>query len=235
MSRLSLSDAGFNMLCEFEGVKTVPYKDGDKWAAGIGHNSTPLHPVDPSTIYTMEQIMDWFEYDSSAWTAHVNSLLPDNATQNMFDALFSLAYNSGYIIGNLKTMIKSNAFDTDIAIIWKSYKITQKGQVLQALINRRSKEVNLYFSDIPYQSSQGTPVPITENILTSITSGTNPSRNVLSSNSLSISSAQTNNTTPPRIYQEFGPTIILDELSMPMNPVNMQNDTQENQTQTTLS
>lgn len=92
----TLSSRGFNFLKQQEGVRYKPYRlDGEKYyTVGYGHYGPD---VNPNKIYTEAEINRLFDEDAARFTRDVMIVWQDGMTQNMFDAMFSFAYNHGNI------------------------------------------------------------------------------------------------------------------------------------------
>lgn len=139
-----LSDNGYAFLKSVEGYRNKPYKDSNGlYSVGLGHNGKD---VNPNKVYSDEEIKELFDKDKVKFEADVNKVFDDKLmTQNMFDAMFSFAYNVGHINNTeLGRMIKKNPYDDRIKDFWE-YTWTN-GQKNKGLVARRKKEVLLYFA-----------------------------------------------------------------------------------------
>ena len=85
----------------------------------------------------------------------VDSLCRDDLTQNEFDAICSFVYNAGVTYRgkdgkihyyNIFENINNKMSKEELTKYWSSLAITGGGKILPGLINRRKKEVELYFT-----------------------------------------------------------------------------------------
>jgi lysozyme len=131
---------------EFEGVKLSAYQDSvGVWTIGVGHTAN-VHKGDTCT---MEQAMDWLDYDLSVADCAVNKLITVPLNQNQHDALADFVFNLGE--GSLahSTLLKVlNAGDYDGAanqiLAWDH----AGGKVLQGLTKRRIAERALFLEAV---------------------------------------------------------------------------------------
>jgi GH24 family phage-related lysozyme (muramidase) len=140
----SLSEEGFEFLRSLEIWRHVPKLDGSgQWTVGLRHTG---EDVEPEREYTDEEILQMFDDDRQFYEDDVRSIFdPRFMTQHMFDACFCFAFQVGGISGTeLGKMIQKNPYDDRIRNFWK-YTYTQ-GKKNKALVLRRIKEVNYYFS-----------------------------------------------------------------------------------------
>lgn len=139
---MELSSNGFNFLKSVEGKHNKPYWDNGMYSVGYGHRGKD---VNPKKIYSDSEIEAFFKQDKIRIEKEVNKIFKAGMTQNMYDALFSFTYNVGHLEGTeLAKMIQNDYKDPAIKEFWK-YTWTNKKQN-KGLVNRRIKEVNLYFS-----------------------------------------------------------------------------------------
>ena len=84
----------------------------------------------------------------------VDKLCRDDLTQNEFDAVCSFVYNAGATYRGkdglnhyfkLFDLINRKVSQAELELYWKSCAITGGGKKLNGLINRRAKEVELFF------------------------------------------------------------------------------------------
>lgn len=81
-----------------EALVLVPYRDGTSadgqplYAWGLGHNSKAVRPGDKITV---ADSFKQFGKDLAYWSDVLNKLLKKPIEQHQFDALLSIAYNSG--------------------------------------------------------------------------------------------------------------------------------------------
>lgn len=155
------SSKGFRFIKGFEGIGYKPYTDsGGYWTIGYGvtqHGEADIYNEFANLSNNgklTEEICAKKSYDLKVARYGLKILDTfkelgcDN--QNQFDALLSLAFNSGNGSVNgsnsLTNAIKLNPNDeATIRPIWENFKITSNGIVLEGLKARRKQECNLYF------------------------------------------------------------------------------------------
>lgn len=141
-----LSNKGFQFLVKHEGFVSKPYSDGKYYSVGYGHNGPE---VDPNRTYTKAEAEAFFAKDKIRFENDVNKIWHEPMTQNMFDALFSLAYNTGNVSkSTIAQLVEGNGWQNTEKIKqwWQKFKCTQKGKTLSGLVNRRNNEVTLFFT-----------------------------------------------------------------------------------------
>lgn len=153
---LKLSNRGLELIKQFEGFRSAPYRDAvGVWTIGFGNTYYPggrkVSGSDkPLTIGEASQLkLDIINKD---FAPAVNTLLADEikagkVNQNMFDALISLSYNIGTgalsrssVIRHLKQGNKQKA--ADAFLLWNK----AGGRVLTGLVRRREAERKLFLS-----------------------------------------------------------------------------------------
>lgn len=216
----ALSQSGFNFLKNKEGYRTVPYKlQGEKYyTVGLGHYGPD---VIPGKEYNYTEIMSLFNKDSLRFTSDVMKIWDSSMTQNMFDAMFSFAYNHGNISNTkLGQAIKNGGWKNkeEIIRIWTSSYCS--GRHASTLKKRRQAEVNLFYSNAEFDYNEqvygSSFAGYRDDEYTSIYS--EPGENITN---FSTEGITTNMDLPQdehtRIYKATESTIVLDELSLPMN------------------
>ena len=229
----TLSQEGFNLLKGFESFRNKPYHlKGEKYyTVGLGHYGPD---VNPNKIYTDAECMAFFEKDKQRFEADVNKVWHEPMTQQMFDALFSIAYNHG----NVSRTVLANACKgtnyqdrKKVTAIWKNL-YTCNG----LLSKRRAKEVAYFYGDTDagtpysgnfssgpsdYSSADTNPQgggylagsqPNDYKTYNSIYSGAELNTNITAS--LKMEGADTSTVTHTRIYKSSDPTVLVDELCM---------------------
>jgi lysozyme len=139
---MDISDAGLNLIKEFEGVRLHAYRDSIGIPTiGYGH----IEGVQLGDEITQEQADAWLRDDIAEKVNGVNDLLKVEVTQSQFDALVSFAFNCG--LNNLKNStllrrINSGEADycADEFLKWNR----AGGMVLAGLTRRREAERDLY-------------------------------------------------------------------------------------------
>lgn len=141
---MKVSDQMINKMKTTETLRLTSYKDqGGVWTIGWGHT----HGVHEGQTITEAQAESLFKGDLLTFERAVAALYP-RATQKQFDALVSLAYNSGVgaVSGNLYSLIKRGSDEKTIKKWWKTHYITAQGIRSNGLIKRRAWEAEWYFS-----------------------------------------------------------------------------------------
>ncbi len=173
----------FRFLKGYEAYAPYSYQDsGGYWTIGYGvtlHSEPDLYnelkALEPVPEQKCAEVM-WdllkLNYAQPIVSACQNLGITQ---QQQFDALTSLAYNSGTgsITGNnqLTTAIQQDPLNEDkIRPIWENFKVTSGGVPQPGLVLRRKAECNIYFQnsfemrDIPVLNSSGAIVgTVTEN------------------------------------------------------------------------
>ena len=227
----TLSRNGYEFLKSLEGFRLKPYKASKSeryWTVGLGHYGPD---VNPNKTYTEAECIALFAKDKLRFEADVNKVWHEPMTQNMFDALFSMAYNHGNVSNTpLKALCAGNNYQNQnkLASAWINL-YTVNG----LLTNRRKKEIRLFYSnqinteafqsDYPLPSGGGygggfsTQDP-TQNNYTTYTSDLNGQKlNTDLSASLRMENADSEQVQHTRIYKMNEPTVVVDELSMALN------------------
>jgi len=140
---MKTSDNGRKLIESFEGLSLKAYKLTGESYYTIGYGHSFDKAVTASTVWTRKQADEALKNDLAKFEGYVNRYVNITLTQNAFDALVSYTYNRG--LGGLKELIANSktftAMGNNIVTYWGSalrYKA--------ALINRRKKERELYFT-----------------------------------------------------------------------------------------
>ena len=155
-SGMTLSKKGLDIIKQFEGFRSEPYRDSvGVWTIGYGNTYYPSgKKVSASDKHLTENEASKLKLDiiNKDFSPSVNLLLKKEIeqgkiTQNMFDALISLAYNIGTgalarssVIRHLKAGDKESA--AKAFLMWDK----AKGKTLKGLTIRRQKESDLFLS-----------------------------------------------------------------------------------------
>jgi GH24 family phage-related lysozyme (muramidase) len=139
----------------------------EHWTVGIGHYGKEVLPGDNvfpkyegkkivnAHTYTDSEVQAFFVKDSDRFTKDVNKIWTSDMTQNMFDAMFSFAYNHGNISSTqLGRAIKNGGWknQSNIRTIWTSSYVS--GKYHDALLKRRKAEVDFFYSGSSTDSSE---------------------------------------------------------------------------------
>ena len=155
-SGMTLSKKGLDIIKQFEGFRSEPYRDSvGVWTIGYGNTYYPSgKKVSASDKHLTENEASKLKLDiiNKDFSPSVNLLLKKEIeqgkiTQNMFDALLSLIYNIGVgafssssVIRHLKAGDKESA--AKAFLMWDK----AKGKTLKGLTIRRQKESDLFLS-----------------------------------------------------------------------------------------
>ena len=138
---MKTSDAGLNLIKQFEGLRLGAYKDsGGVPTIGYGHTATAKEGQ-KITKADAERLL---QGDVASAEEAVKRLVKVPLSQNQFDALVSLTYNigSGGFAGS--TLLKKlNAGDKDVTkefIKWSK----DGDRRLPGLVSRRKEEAKLF-------------------------------------------------------------------------------------------
>lgn len=137
------SNIGINLIREFENCKLVAYLcPAGVWTIGVGHTGSDV--VEGLKI-TQSQADDLLRQDLARFEAGVDGSVSVELTQNMFDALVSLAFNIGLGAFQKSTLLKKlNAGDylgaSDQFLVWNK----AGGAISKGLQRRRTAERKLF-------------------------------------------------------------------------------------------
>lgn len=149
---MKTSEAGINLIKEFEGVRYIAYritlKNGKKdvWTIGYGHTKD----VYQGMVINDSQATALLQQDLVENESAINDLVKVDLTQNQFDALCSFVHNIGRTLFASSCVLRAlNAGKyADAALGMKKY-VYSKGSLETGLVSRRDKEVALFLSDVP--------------------------------------------------------------------------------------
>ncbi|GAA5096900.1 hypothetical protein GCM10023210_31270 [Chryseobacterium ginsengisoli] len=142
--------SGQKFLSSVEGIRYTAYKDsGGVWTIGRGityyEDGTKVKPGDKISVEREQKLfMNTLKY----YVETVQKFVKKNLTQNQFNALVSFCYNVGSPQFKGSTLLKkvnSNPNDPEIKNQFMRW-VYDDGKIVQGLINRRTKEAELYFS-----------------------------------------------------------------------------------------
>jgi lysozyme len=147
---MTVSNNGLEFLKQKEALRLTAYNLGDGWTIGYGNkfyeNGGPVKQFDTITRARAESL---FNNIVKNFASEVNKLVFSKVRQSQFDALVSYAYNRGigkFRSSNLLKMVNQNpqneAIRQQFVIEWGTNQTFKN-----ALIERRKKEADLYFSD----------------------------------------------------------------------------------------
>lgn len=148
---MKLNDAGYRLICQFEGLSLKPYLDSvNVPTIGYGNtfypNGRKVTMLDPKI--TKEYAFEIFKIIADKFAHQANAVIKKPVTQNQFNAIVSFAYNVG--IGSLKssTLLKKVNINPNNPTIRNEFAKWNKagGKVLKGLTNRRAAEATVYYS-----------------------------------------------------------------------------------------
>lgn len=145
MNMMKTSQAGIDLIKEFEGVRLAAYRcPAGVPTIGYGHTKG-VEMGDTVTVIEAEELL---REDLEVFENGVNKLVEVPLEQHQFDALVSFAFNLG--LGNLKnsTLLRllNQGLYTDAAnqlTRWNK----AGGQVLAGLVRRRSAERRMFLGE----------------------------------------------------------------------------------------
>ena len=147
---MKLSDNGFRLLGELEGIVLRPYKDSVGIPTiGIGstyyEDGTKVKMTDKAI--TKERAIQLAKNAVKSFEEQVNKSILLPMTQNQFDAMVLLCYNIGKS-GFARSSVVRNFNLGNIQRAADSFLLWNKagGRVVQGLVNRRNKERSLFLS-----------------------------------------------------------------------------------------
>lgn len=141
-----VSDEGIEHFKLWEGLRTKAYKDtADLWTTGIGHLIGSNEQYLITKVLTMDEVITLFKKDLRKFHNVVVSKIKVPITQGQYDALLSLAYNTGTIYNSIIALVNDGDL-TALAKRWKTTAVTSKGQSTptKGLVNRRLAETQLF-------------------------------------------------------------------------------------------
>lgn len=133
-----------NLIKGFEGFSPTAYKDARGYSIGYGHF---ILPGENLSRITEDQATQLLIQDTSKAQDAVTNYVTVPLTQNQNDALVSLTYNIGVNAFKNSTLLRMlNAGDyqaaTDQFSVWR----LSQGTVIQALVDRRAAERDLFLA-----------------------------------------------------------------------------------------
>jgi lysozyme len=153
---MKLSSGGKLLLAELEGKRAKMYLDSAGLPTiGIGHLITSSEPHLMTATLTDSQIYALLDADLVRFENAVQSAVRIPLEQHQRDALIILAFNigtTGFRNSTVVARINAKAPEADIREAWGRWKMAG-GQVVQGLINRRNREMELYFTGAEKKSS----------------------------------------------------------------------------------
>lgn len=152
-SEMSVSSSGIDFLCGLEGFHEYCYRDAAQNSIGYGTRcGYEMHKAGSHSI-TRSQAREDMEYQlNNKYAPRVRNQTRDlYLTQNQFDALTSLCYNTGggtSVISNspLVRYLKGELTKSEAITEYKAYYVYSGGVKQSGLVNRRAAEAEYFFS-----------------------------------------------------------------------------------------
>ena len=147
---MKLNNDGYNLICEFEGLRLQPYLCSAK-VPTIGYGNTFYQNGKKVTLndksISQFEAFEMFKTVADDFAKKVDFRLKNILNQNQFNALVSFAYNVGIKAFTDSTLLKKvNKLPNDAKIVLEFQKWNKAGgKIIQGLVNRRQKEIDLYF------------------------------------------------------------------------------------------
>jgi lysozyme len=148
---MRLDAKGYELIKTFEGLSLKPYL----CSAGvptIGYGNTfytnGIKVKMSDAAITKEKADEMLKVIADSFALKVSKIVPNNLTQNQFNALVSFAFNLGVQAltnSTLLRLVKINPNDANIAKQFLRWNIAG-GKVVDGLTKRRIKESALYFT-----------------------------------------------------------------------------------------
>lgn len=128
------------------------YNDGyGTWTIGWGHTSG----VKQGDKITISQAEKYFNEDVKFCESVVKINNFNKFTDpNKIDALTMFAFNAGYAIVKLMFRIKEDDSYVNVQSVWRSYSYS-KGKRSEGLLNRRNKELSIFYKTEAFQIQEG--------------------------------------------------------------------------------
>lgn len=144
-----ISDAGFDLIKDFEGFRADAYLDtGGVWTIGYGTIKYPDGTrVRKGDKVTMAQALEYLKHDAGWVDACLDSKIKVKVSQKQFDALASFVYNVGESQFSSSTLLrKINENDLRGAANEFDRWVYDNGKKIQGLVNRRAKEKQYFLA-----------------------------------------------------------------------------------------
>ena len=159
---MKTSQAGINLIKQFEGCKLKPYLcPANKFTVGYGHvlgNGVTLAEAD-NRIFTKEEVDVLLRSDLRRFERGVLRYCTVYLTQSQFDALVSFSFNLGLGVLQRSTLRqKINRGDADAAKVILKYNMAG-GRILKGLTRRRQAEYQLFTQLDPITDTDASNTP----------------------------------------------------------------------------
>ncbi len=149
-----MTDQGDEYLKQLEGLRLMPYPDGNGWSIGRGHF---IQPGEEWMMYgiTEEEADELYYNDIDLVTEVANEVLTNGIpSSSIFDALIMFGYNIGaYNFGKSQLVALVNdpsASEEEIIDFWLKTWVGVPAK--EILLNRRKAEVEYAFGEVEVKS-----------------------------------------------------------------------------------
>ena len=141
---MEISNKCVSLVKSFEGFRDKAYQcSAGVWTIGYGTTDG----VEPGDRITPQEAEVWLKTDFGAFAAEVDAAITVSVTQNMFDALVSLAYNIGTGAFKNSTLLRLlNEGQANAAADQFDKWVSAGGRKLPGLVRRREIEKQLFLS-----------------------------------------------------------------------------------------
>lgn len=149
---MRLNNAGYLLICKFEGLSLTPYLCPAKIPT-IGYGSTYYPNGKKVTMkdkaITKQEAFDMFKIIADEFAIKVDKLITSKISQNKFNSLVSFAYNCGINNLGISTLLKKVNFNPDDLTIKNEFLKWNKagGKVVKGLTTRREIESQIYYEN----------------------------------------------------------------------------------------
>jgi lysozyme len=139
---VKLSDKGKRVLAQVEAAVLVPYQDGKHHSIGFGHNGPEVAAMGPITV---QKAFEMLEEDLKPREARIEELIKKPITQEQFDALVLLHYQSGNRYLPLAAHMINYGETAALQRAWKTWSYSADGKKMKGLELRRQREKDIFF------------------------------------------------------------------------------------------
>jgi lysozyme len=149
---MKLNNAGYRLICKFEGFSSKPYLCSAK-VPTIGYGNTYYLNGKKVTLLdkpvTELEAFKMFKEIADKFAARVSKLVTAPLDQGQFNALVSLTYNIGPANFEKSTLLRKVNFNHNDPSIREEFLKWNKagGNVLKGLTIRRKAEADIYFGE----------------------------------------------------------------------------------------
>jgi GH24 family phage-related lysozyme (muramidase) len=157
---VKLSDKGKRVLAQVEACVLTPYQDGKHHSIGFGHNGPEVAAMGPISV---EKAFEMLEEDLKPREARINELIKKPITQEQFDALVLLHYQSGNRYLPLAAHMINYGEMGALKRAWNTWSYSAQGKKMSGLETRRQREKDIFFKgdygpiDSPIKLWKGNP------------------------------------------------------------------------------